>query len=152
MDLPRTVTLVMTSHLPLVDVAHSAAERMGEFADLEEDEALNLALAVREAVINAVLHGNRNDPDRKVRVDIRCSERTVRATVRDEGSGFSPEETPDPTAEENLMRSSGRGILMMRAFVDDVRFRRTSRGMEVTLIKNRPALARTGSADGQALR
>ncbi len=133
---PTSISLVIPSEIRLVDVVHTAAERVAEIAGFDEDGALNVALAVRETVINAITHGNGRDPDLRVEVEVEADDRRLRATVVDQGAGFRPEDTPDPTASENLLRSSGRGLLLVRAFVDEVRFRRVDgRGMEVTLVK-----------------
>jgi serine/threonine-protein kinase RsbW len=143
---PTTVRLVMSSEVRLVDVAHAASETMAGIAGFDEDDSLNVGIAVREAVINAILHGNRMDPTRKVEVSLQARPRSIRARVRDQGAGFDSGATPDPTVGDNLMRSSGRGILVMRAFVDSVDFKfREGRGMEVTLKKNRVARKTTHS-------
>ena len=141
-----TVRLVISSEVRLVDVVHAASESMAGIAGFEEDDALSVGLAVREAVINAIVHGNRLDAARKVEVNLQVRPRSIRARVRDQGAGFDSGATPDPTVGDNLMRSSGRGILVMRAFVDSVDFRfREGRGMEVTLKKNRAGRKATSS-------
>jgi len=127
------VNLVIPSEVRLVDVAHSASEKMAELAGFDEDEALNIGLAVREAVINAMLHGNGQDPDLDVDLTLTELKDGLQATVRDHGSGFDADETPDPTVGDNIMRSSGRGLLLIRAFVDEVEFEETADGG--TLIK-----------------
>ena len=136
MPAATTVKLVISSEVRLVDVVHSASETMAGIAGFDEDDALNVGIAVREAVINAMLHGNRMDPARKVEVNLQARPRSIRARIRDQGSGFDLAATPDPTVGDNLMRSSGRGLLVMRAFVDRVDFKFVGgRGMEVTLLK-----------------
>jgi len=135
-----SVTLVLPNELRLLDLVHAATEKMAEIAGFDEDAALNLGLAMREAVINAMVHGNDRDPARSVRVTLVARSTGFEAKVFDEGPGFDPARAieKDPTAPSNLLNTSGRGLLLMRAFVDEVRFRRRrSRGMEVTLVKNR---------------
>jgi serine/threonine-protein kinase RsbW len=89
-------------------------------------------------VINAIVHGNKMDPTRKVEVSLQARPRSIQARVRDQGAGFDAGSTPDPTVGDNVLRSSGRGLLVMRAFVDSVDFKfREGRGMEVTLKKTR---------------
>jgi serine/threonine-protein kinase RsbW len=133
-----TVKLVLSSEVRLVDVAHAASETVAGVAGFDEDDALNVGIAVREAVINAMLHGNRRDRSRKVEVSLQSKPGSVRVRVRDQGAGFDSAATPDPTSGDNLMRSSGRGILVMRAFMDRVDFRYLEgHGMEVTLEKTR---------------
>jgi serine/threonine-protein kinase RsbW len=131
-----SVKLVLPSEVKLIDLVHAATEKMAEYAGFDPDEALNVGLALREAVINAIVHGNRQDPTLKVHVTLTSKGDRFQATIRDEGNGFDPHREPDPTADENLLNTSGRGLLLMRAFVDEVRFRqRRGRGMEITLTK-----------------
>jgi len=142
-----TVRLVISSEVRLVDVVHAASETMAGIAGFSEDEALNLGIAVREAVINAIVHGNRQDRTRKVEVSLQVRPRSIRARVRDQGAGFDSGATPDPTVGDNRMRSSGRGILVMRAFVDSVDFKfREGHGMEVTMTKHLAGRKMTSSA------
>jgi serine/threonine-protein kinase RsbW len=133
-----TIELDVSSDLRLVDLVHAAAEKVAELAGFDEDDALNVGLAVREAVINAMLHGNRKDPSLRVRVGLTAARDGITARVLDQGAGFDPDATPDPTDASNVLNASGRGLLLMRAFVDEVRFDyRAGRGMEIRLIKRR---------------
>ena len=137
-----SVKLVIPSEIRLIDLVHAASEKMAELAGLDADEALNVGLAVREAVINAMLHGNRQDPKLDVNVTLSTDSDHLTAVVADQGNGFARDETPDPTEEANLLRNSGRGLLMMEAFVDSVQFRKLDDGgTEVTMIKRLPAKA-----------
>lgn len=132
----KRVRMVLPSEVRFVDMAHAAAEKAAEVGGCDEDAALNMGIAVREAVINAMMHGNRLDPRRRVELAFSIGSRGVRAKVRDHGGGFDPTASPDPTSRENVLKTSGRGILMMRAFCDKVEFRyREGQGMEVTLVK-----------------
>jgi serine/threonine-protein kinase RsbW len=133
-----SVRLVLSSEIRLVDVVHGAAERMAGIAGFDDDDALNMGLAVREAVINAIVHGNGQDASRKVDLLLKVRPRSITARVRDQGKGFDAAATPDPTSGDNLLYTSGRGILLIRAFVDKVNFKyREGHGMEVTLTKTR---------------
>lgn len=133
-----SMRLDIASEIRLVDAVHSAVEAAGKLAGFDPDEALNLGLAVREGVINAIKHGNGADPRRRVGIELEGHDDGVRIRILDEGPGFDPAAAPDPTAEENLLTPEGRGLLMMRAFVDDVEFdRREGRGMELVLTKRR---------------
>jgi serine/threonine-protein kinase RsbW len=141
-----TVRLVISSEVRLVDVVHAASEAIAGLAGFDEDEALNVGIAVREAVINAIVHGNRQDPTRKVEVSFQARPQSIRARVRDQGAGFDAAATPDPTVGDNRFRSSGRGILVMRAFVDRVDFKfREGRGMDVTMTKSRSRKAKSST-------
>jgi serine/threonine-protein kinase RsbW len=82
----------------------------------------DVEIALREALENAVVHGNHEDPRKHVHVSCRCQPDEVLITVRDEGQGFVVDEVPDPTASENLQSSHGRGIYLMKALMDEVRF------------------------------
>lgn len=131
-----TVKLVIPSTVRLVDLVHGASERMAEIAGFDEEGSLNVALAVREALINAIKHGNHLDPSLTVEVILESNSNGFRATVKDRGQGFDSRITLDPTVGENRLMTSGRGLLLIRAFVDEVKFKyRKGRGMEVTLIK-----------------
>jgi len=141
-----TVKLILSNEVRLVDAVHAASETMAGIAGFEEDDALNVGIAVREAVINAIVHGNKMDPTRKVEVSLQARPRSIQARVRDQGAGFDAGSTPDPTVGDNVLRSSGRGLLVMRAFVDSVDFKfREGRGMEVTLKKTRAGRSTTSS-------
>jgi CheY-like chemotaxis protein len=96
----------------------------------------NLKLALAEAITNAIEHGNQNDPDKLVRVDVRLKRDLLEVTIQDEGSGFNYGQQYDPTAEENLLRERGRGLFLIRAIMDEVYFNQT--GSAVTLKKFRP--------------
>ena len=92
-------------------------------------------LALEEALVNAIKHGNKNDPRKRVKVECRIAEERFEIGIEDEGPGFVPETVPDPTAEENLEKPSGRGIMLMRAFMTRVGY--TGRGNRVLLEKDR---------------
>ena len=118
---------------------------MAGLAGFGADDALNVGLAVREAVINAMLHGNREDPALRVTVTLAADADRLVARVSDQVDGFDPARTQDPRAAVNLLRNSGRGLLLMNAFVDSVKFRTLPRGgTQVTLVKRLPA----GSGNG----
>lgn len=100
-----------------------------------EDDVFGIHLAVEEAVANAIKHGNKLDPAKRVQVSMQCSAELLRIEVEDEGSGFDPDDVPDPTQEENLELPSGRGIMLMRNFMSFVEF--NSIGNRVVMEKRR---------------
>ncbi len=113
-------------------VIQSALDQVG----VGNDEGHWLVMSVREAVINAILHGNRQDPAKRVLIELDLEGPEVVMTVADEGEGFDPESLPDPTAPENLLRPSGRGIFMMRQFADSIEYSfPAKRGTVVTMRK-----------------
>ena len=113
----------------------TAAEALAVEAGLDEDARFHVAMAVREAVVNAVLHGNRLDPAKQVNVHLENTGDALVFVIGDQGEGLDPESLPDPLAPENLLRSSGRGIFLIRSFMDEVHFRQLHPGTELTLIK-----------------
>ena len=97
---------------------------------------LDIEIALREGLSNAVIHGNREDPYKRVYVTIRCSaDGEVSITVRDEGAGFDSDSIADPTAPENLISTHGRGIYLMRALMDEVSF---EEGGTVVYMRKKP--------------
>lgn len=149
MPFENSVKLSFPSQVRLIDLVHCVAEKMAEVAGFDEDEALNVGLAVREAAINAIIHGNGQNPKVNVDVTLKADRGRLEIRVRDRGAGFDPNRTADPTDAGNLLRTSGRGLLLMRAFVDDVAFRRKGTGMEIVLTK-RAAPAADGAASGDS--
>lgn len=119
-----------------VSEVESAAEALAAEAGLDEESRYHVAMAVREAAVNAVLHGNEYDPDKNICVGLENNGKELRVTIADEGRGLDPDSLPDPLAPENLLRGSGRGIFLMRAFMDEVHFRRLTHGTELTLVKH----------------
>ena len=133
---PESVDRFLASSLESVDSAEELALEMAQKAGIEEDEIHKVAMAVREAMVNAVVHGNRYNAHKKVYVSVTREPSRLTVRIADEGEGFDFENLPDPLAEENLLRQSGRGIFLIRAFMDEFSVRRRSpAGMEVTLVK-----------------
>jgi serine/threonine-protein kinase RsbW len=133
---PETVERFLDSTLESVDNAEQIAVGVAERAGFDEDELMKIGMAVRESMVNAVVHGNRYNAHKKVRfsVDKGAGRFTIR--IADEGEGFDFESLPDPLAPENLMRTSGRGIFLIRSFMDEFQIRHLDpSGTEVTLIK-----------------
>jgi len=133
----KRVSYTMESTLDSVNRAEELANKLAQESGFDEDERHRIALAVREAAVNAVYHGNHYDPHKKITVGFESSGAGLTVTIRDQGAGVVPEELPDPLAPENLLRGSGRGIFLIRAFMDEVRFRTMDPGTEVTLVKRR---------------
>ncbi len=135
MTAPQRVSYRMESTLESVNKAEEMADQIAARAGMDEDTRRGVSMAVREAMINAVLHGNAYDPVKRVNLSFEQTGEELIVTISDEGKGFVPEEVPDPLAPENLLKQSGRGIFLMRAFMDEVRFRQLDLGTEITLIK-----------------
>ena len=133
----KRVSYTLESTLDSVNRVETKASEVAARAGFNEDEQYNIAMAVREAAVNAVLHGNARDPNKKFFVAYETTDESLVITVTDQGSGLDPGVIPDPLAPENLMKGSGRGIFLIRAFMDEVKFRNVEPGTEVTLIKLR---------------
>ena len=97
----------------------------------------HIAMAVREAAVNAVLHGNAYDPKKQITAAFETTAEALIIRISDQGPGLDPDTVPDPLAPENILRGSGRGIFLIRAFMDEVNFRQLHPGTELTLIKHR---------------
>ena len=112
--------LILPSRIEAINDAASAASEFVKRSGLDDDAAYGVDMAVREAVTNAVLHGNRQDAAKKVEVSFKSLPGAIEITVRDQGPGFNEESVPDPTDPQNLLKTSGRGILFIRTFMDEV--------------------------------
>jgi serine/threonine-protein kinase RsbW len=129
--------LVLGSRFENIEVAERALVDLCHRAGCARDEEYWLVTALREAVANAVRHGNQQDPDRVVRIGYTISNSTVTIRVEDEGEGFDPAQISDPTDPENLLRPSGRGIFYMRQFMNSVEFGSTpAGGTTVVMVKD----------------
>lgn len=135
-----TVRLQIHSNFDMVDFVQVVSDRVGQLAGMDEDTVHWIGVAVRESVINAIKHGNREDAGKLVTVEFTFTplagpdELIVR--VLDQGEGFDPDVVANPLDPENILKSSGRGIFFMRSFMDDVVLRRGAEGgMEVRMVK-----------------
>ena len=116
----ETTELRFASRIEAVAEAAAAVSEFMNQVGISEDVAFGIDMAVREAVTNAVLHGNKLDSAKIAEVDLKKSPEGLEINVRDQGSGFNPNDVADPTKEENIMKTSGRGIFFMRNFMDQV--------------------------------
>lgn len=126
----------MESTLESVDSAESAVLKAAKEIGFDEDDLHKIGMAVRESMVNAVVHGNRYSARKKVHLSISKARDRLSVVVGDEGEGFDYGAVPDPLSEENLLRQSGRGLLLMQAFVDELEVRRRKpSGTEVRMVK-----------------
>src|SRR5437867_4257921 len=123
----------------MLDFVQVVSDHVARGIGLDEDASHWVRVAIRDSVINAIKHVNRNDSSKHVVIEFETAtadvpELTIR--VRDQGEGFDPETIADPLAPENLLKSSGRGIFLIRNFMDDVQLQRASQGgMEIRMVK-----------------
>ena len=133
----KTIDLVLDSTLESVDKAERAALDLAQESGFGEEDLDRIGMSVRECMVNAVVHGNRYNSHKKVRLSLSRTPEQFTVRVADQGQGFNPDELADPLAGDNLLRHSGRGIFLMKAFMDDLQVRSlVPEGTEVTLVKN----------------
>ena len=116
----ETTDLKFPSRIEAVAEAAAAVSDFMKSLGLSEDVAFGVDMAVREAITNAVVHGNKLDAAKVVELRLRNTPEAFEITVHDQGTGFNPNDVPDPTKEENILKASGRGIFFMRNFMDEV--------------------------------
>src|SRR3954471_12434817 len=145
-----TVRLDFHSTFDMLDFVQVVSDHLGRLAGLDDDAIHWVGVAVRESVINAIKHGNSCDEHKRVHVEFTPIEidspRGIAIRVRDEGTGFDPGALPDPLAPENLLKASGRGIFLIRSFMDEVAVRPAPEGgMEVLMVKRTSTPDRTAA-------
>jgi serine/threonine-protein kinase RsbW len=145
MELDTGAKEVLDHHYPStlesVDAAEDEILKAAEQTGFGEDDRHRIGMAVRECMVNAVVHGNRYNRNKQVHVSVLIGkfETGLRFVIRitDQGEGFEVQEVPDPLHDTNLLRHSGRGLFLMGAFMDDMKVRKVApAGTEVTLVKN----------------
>ena len=132
----QRVSYTLDSSLETIDSAEEKATRVATDLGFDEDEVLQISMAVREGAVNAVLHGNGYAPDKKVTLAFEHTGGSLVITICDQGKGMDLSKIPNPLAPENLLKTSGRGIFLMRSFMDVVEIRPSQTGTELKLIKH----------------
>jgi serine/threonine-protein kinase RsbW len=130
------VSYTLDSTLETVNNAEEQAGRMAAEAGFGDEEVMKISMAVREAAVNAVLHGNAYDPNKKVTLDFERTPEDLVIVIKDQGKGLDASKIPDPLAPENLLKTSGRGIFLIRSFMDVVEIHPSSSGTELKMIKH----------------
>jgi serine/threonine-protein kinase RsbW len=136
----QIVRLEFTSAFEMLDFVQVVSDHLARGVGLDEDSLHWVSVAIRESVINAIKHGNRSDVTKHVFVDFETATNAdvpeLAIRVRDQGEGFDPETVANPLDPENLLKSSGRGIFLIRNFMDEVRLQRAPEGgMEIRMVK-----------------
>ncbi len=129
------VSYTLDSSLESVNMAEERAQQFATSVGFDEDNCLKIAMAVREAAVNAVLHGNAYDPHKKMTVGFEITPQALVITITDQGEGLDLNNIPDPTTPKNLLKPSGQGVFLMRTLMDDIRVRLLNPGTEITMVK-----------------
>jgi serine/threonine-protein kinase RsbW len=133
---PNQVSYTLDSTLDTVNSAEETAGRIAAEAGFDDEDVMKISMAVREAAVNAVLHGNAYDPKKKVTLAFERTARDLIVIIRDQGKGLDPGKIPDPLAPANLLKTSGRGIFLIRSFMDVVEIHPSKTGTELRMIKH----------------
>ena len=132
----QTTRLVLPSHIEAVGGAAAAGADFVQSCGITEEAAFGITMAVREAVTNAMVHGNQEDETKSVEVTFSCLGNALEIEISDQGEGFDPASVPDPTEPANILKTSGRGIFLMRSFMDEVEwFAGPEGGTTVRMVK-----------------
>jgi serine/threonine-protein kinase RsbW len=135
MSVPEQFEVVIPSDTSAGQAVQERIVARLEQLEYSSRDVFGVRLALEEALVNAIKHGNRMDPHKSVRVECSISAEFLRVVIEDQGAGFQPDDVPDPTEEENLERPCGRGIMLMRAFMSHVEYQ--GRGNVLVLEKRR---------------
>ena len=129
-------SITLDSVLSSVEVIEEMAERFARDAGFDEDVASQIAMVSREASVNAIMHGNKYDPAKHIKASFEVTDDALNIVISDEGAGVDLDAIPDPLAPENILRTSGRGIFLMRAIMDEVHFQVLTPGTEIKMVKH----------------
>jgi serine/threonine-protein kinase RsbW len=131
----ETSALSIDSKLELVEMVELVARSVAAKIGFDEDDSTSIELAIREAVVNGIIHGNQYSADKRIDVQFFIEPEAIVIYVRDRGQGFDPTSLPDPLAEENLLKPSNRGIFLIRALMDEVQYSAHPEGGSVVRMK-----------------
>jgi serine/threonine-protein kinase RsbW len=135
----KRIEVTLETLLDSVDLAEHISLRIADAAGFEEEDCHKIGMAVREGVINAYNYGNQRERSKKIFLIVELEPEKMIIHVLDQGPGFEVKEIPDPLSEENLLRTSGRGLFLMRAFMDEFEVHRgRNGGAELVMIKRFP--------------
>jgi len=135
--MPKDFEFTIPSQLDQIEFVEQQAEKAANIMNFSEDEKDSLAIAVTEAVNNAIIHGNKKDAAKSVTVQFSFDDQTLTVGIQDEGGGFNPKQIKDPLAPENLLKESGRGVFILSSLMDEVKFDFSNKGTKVILTKTR---------------
>jgi serine/threonine-protein kinase RsbW len=136
----KRAEITLETQIESVDLAEDIALRIAAAAGFSEEDCHKIGMSVREAVINAHNYGNQGSRSKKIRLIIELAPDKLVLRVQDQGEGFDPASVPDPCQEENLLRTSGRGLFLMKAFMDEMEVQRTPQGgTDLVMVKRLPS-------------
>ena len=133
----KTYQMTIQSSLEHIESVEKLAEKAADAMKFSDEEKDSLAIAVTEAVNNAIIHGNKQDKAKKVSIGFLLENKRLTVTIKDQGKGFDPDNLSDPLAPENLLKESGRGIFILSTLMDDVKFEFKGDGTEVIMTKQK---------------
>jgi len=119
---PTTVCFDFESRMDILEPIQAFVDRLAVVGGLDEDGVHDLSVSVRECVVNALKHGNKLDPGKRVLVNFGLAKGAIEVWIQDQGAGFNPDAVPDATAPENILNAAGRGLFFMRAFMSEVEY------------------------------
>lgn len=108
--------------MDVLEPVQAFVDKLAAIGGLDEDGVHDLSVSVRECVVNALKHGNKLDPGKRVFVDFGLTPDAIEVWIQDQGAGFNPDAVPDATAPENILNTAGRGLFFMRAFMSEVEY------------------------------
>lgn len=144
---PRHVKVTLQTTLESVDLGEDLAQQVAGTAGFDEDERYKIGMAVRECIVNALEHGNRGDAKKQIEVRFLLEADRLVVQVQDEGAGFALNAIPDPRTDENLLKSSGRGLFLVRTFMDDLQVKRGQVGGAMVTMTKLYSTNHSGPAD-----
>jgi serine/threonine-protein kinase RsbW len=133
----KSVNVIIESDRSEILKIEKLLSKLNEEFDLEMEKFVNFQIAVSEALINAIVHGNQEDKNKKVFCDLQYAGKQMKVKIRDEGEGFDFNKVPDPTSDENILKEHGRGIFIIRSLVDDCKCIASDKGTEIILTVNK---------------
>ncbi len=133
----QRVEVTLESQLDSVSLAEEMCTRIAAAAGFDDDDCFKIGMSVREGVINAYNYGSQKQPGKKIFLTFEITPEKLIVRVQDQGKGFRLEDVPDPLADENLLKSSGRGIFLMRSFMDEFDVQRVESGGAIIVMAKR---------------
>jgi serine/threonine-protein kinase RsbW len=144
---PRRVEVTLKSRIEHVDLGEELARQVADVAGFDEDEQYKISMSVRECLINALKHGNQGDQDKNILLSLFLQPDRLVVQVGDQGTGFNLGAIPDPLADENLLKGSGRGLFLVRCFMDNLRVECSDQGGALVILSKRYSSNNNKSAE-----